>query len=371
MRKIGYLLWQAVQSKIYYKKRYALYIVSFYIGLLLPVLCIANYSYIRSQLHYYWFDGIEQSVILDWQSYSCDAADLDMPVEHTVSAFCTETFLNWDSRPMAIKGIGKDDYYDLPPIEGRMFTEAEMEQGRNVCILDIETSQKYDCGLQDTVEIRGIDFTVVGINTDSMLRSWIIIPFSAMREAYGDQDTYIQFKGTFILDEDQDKDQFLLEVEDSVRGKDPQAKILFSEMGDQKYKGILQSLEKWKLLRGAAAFGAALFFLLNELVIITGKVQKDRRTIAVKMALGASRHTVVFSSLVETAIITLIADILIFLSIQLLAEAFGLEGIILTGPFVIVVSLVGSMGITVIITLAALWGLRNDAISALMRSEDV
>ncbi len=60
MRKMSYLIRQTIQSMYYYKKRYLLYILSFYIGMLLPVLCIANYNYIRDMLHYYLFDGIEQ-----------------------------------------------------------------------------------------------------------------------------------------------------------------------------------------------------------------------------------------------------------------------------------------------------------------------
>lgn len=371
MRKMGYLLFQTLQSMIYYKKRYVLYMISFYVGLMLPVLCIANYNHIRDMFHYYVFDGMEQSVSLNWQSYSFDAADLDISVEHTVSALCQEVFLNWDSSPMSVMGIEKSYYYDLSETEGRMFTEAEMDQGKCVCILDRETSQNYDCGLNDTITIKGMDFTVIGLSTDPLFKNQIVVPLAAMEKVYENHDTYIQFTGVFILDKDQNKEQFLMEAENAVRGKDQEAQILFSDTGEQMYQSAVQSVEKWKLLRGMIAFGAALFFMLNELVIITGKIQKDRKTIAVKMALGASQYTVACSCLLEIAFITLIADVLIFLSIRPLAKVFALDGIILFDPFVIVVSLLGSMGVAVMITLSMLWNLRNDTISSLMKSEDV
>lgn len=370
MRKMSYLIRQTIQSMYYYKKRYLLYILSFYIGMLLPVLCIANYNYIRDMLHYYLFDGIEQSVSLDWKSYSFDGINLDIPVDYTIKAGCEEVFLNWDSRVMSVMGIEKNYYYELSKIKGRMFTNAETDQGEYVCILDQESSREYSCGLNDSVRIKGIDFTVIGVSTDPRFRNQVILPLNVMKKLYGIHDTEIQFTGIFILDMDQNKEQFIAEVEKTVLEKDPEAEILFSDTGENMYQTAVWSVEKWKFLRGSIAFGAALFFMLNELVIIIGKMRNDRKTIAVKMALGAGQYTVACSYLMEIAVITLIADLLIFVSVHPFAKVFALDEIILFDPFVAVVSLLGSMGIAVIITLVMLWNLKKHTISSLMKSED-
>lgn len=371
MRKTGYLLWQTLQSMIYYKKRYVLYFMSFYVGLLLPALCIANYNYIRSIFHYYVFDEMEQSVSLDWQSYSFAAADLDISGEYTISAQCQEVFLGWDSTPMSVKGIEWNYYYDLSQTEGRMFTEGEMGRGEYVCIIDRKNARAYDCRLNDTITIKGVDFTVIGFSTDPLFTNQIVIPLAAMEKLYGNHDTCVQFTGIYILDKNQDKEQFLLEVKNAVCEKDEEAKILFLDTGDQMYQEVLKSVEKWKFLRGMAAFMTAVFFILNELVVITGKMQKDRKTIAVKMALGASRYTVAFSCLLEISIITVIADAMIFLSVCPIARACALDEIILFDSFVTVVFFLGSIGAAVVITLVLLWNLRKDTVSSLMRSEDV
>lgn len=359
MKKMGYLIRQTFQSIAYYKKRYILYLISFYVGLLLPILCISNFNQIRAMLHYYLFQGIERSVSLDWQSYSFNAVNLDVPVDYTVKAGCQERFLNWDSRPMSIMGIEKNHYNDLSKVDGRMFSDAEMEQGKNVCILDQETSQKYNCGIDDTIKIKGSKLTVIGISEERMIRNQIILPLATMKKLYGGHDTYIQFTGIFILDKDQNIEQFIADIENIVLAKDQEAEILFSETGEKMYQTAIQSVERWKFLRGIIAFGVSLFFMLNELVIITGKMQKDRKMIAVKMALGASQYTIACCCLLEITFITLIADLLIFLSIHPIAKILALDEIILFDPFVVVVSLLGSMGVAVMITLIIFWDLKK------------
>ena len=61
---------------------------------------------------------------------------------------------------------------------------------------------------------------------------------------------------------------------------------------------------------------------------------------------------------------------MIFVSVHPLAKVFALDEIVLFDPFVAVVSLLGSMGIAVIITLVMLWNLKKHTISSLMKSED-
>lgn len=370
MRKILYLFQQTLQSILYYKKRYMLYVVSFYVGLLLPVLCIANYNQIRNQFHYYVFDKIKQAFSINWQSYSFTGIDLEILAEHTISASCQEVFGDWDSRIMSIIGIQKNYYYYLPKVEGRMLTETEIAQGEYVCILDKETSQKYDCKVNETIVINGISFTVVGLSSDPVFTKHILIPITAMRKAYENSNLPIQFTGTFILEKNQNKEYFRKEVEDAVLIKDKEAEILFSITGKQMYENAQNSVGKWKFLRGLIAFGAFLFFTLNELVIIMGKVQKECKTIAIKMALGANKYTIAVHYLLEIVFVILIADLLIFLSIRKIVNVLRLEEIMLFDSFVIIVSLFVSVGIAIIITLVILKRLQNVTISKLMKLED-
>ena len=78
MKKITYLIYQSVRCGLYLKGRMVLYILCFYITLILPVFCIANYNYIHDMRAEYLYEGLDKTVQIDWMSTSFDTADFNM-----------------------------------------------------------------------------------------------------------------------------------------------------------------------------------------------------------------------------------------------------------------------------------------------------
>ncbi|PWJ49772.1 ABC transporter permease [Faecalicatena contorta] len=371
MKKMGYLGHQTIQHMIHLRKRYLLYVVSFYIGLLLPVLCVANYRFIDTFLEVYLFEGMENTVQIDWLSSSFETTGFDVPGVYSVKGMYQEVVLDWDSLPLTIVGRDENHFEDMPHVRGRVITHKELKRGDAVCLLDMESSKKYHCGVGDVVRINNHELRVVGVIADTVVRSHIIIPLTMMEKIYGQSGMEMQYSGTFMLKENQDKDQFISDVSAMIQAKDEQAKILFTTTGEELYQQAIHSVARWKTLRAIIALGAVLFFLINETIIIIGKMQRERKVIGIKMALGISAREVGICYLIETMCITLAADLLVFLTISPLAKMFFLDKIILFDHFVVIVTLIGSFGTSTMIAFAVIHNLKRHQISGMFTLEEV
>lgn len=58
MDRVNYLFYQLFLKIKYEKRRYFLYVLSFYVGLLLPTCCIANTRSVEQVIYYTTFKGI-------------------------------------------------------------------------------------------------------------------------------------------------------------------------------------------------------------------------------------------------------------------------------------------------------------------------
>lgn len=370
MRKMCYLGYQTIQRMMHIKAHYLLYIVSFYIGLLLPVFCIANYSFLKDRLEFYVFDGMDNSVQIDWFSSSFQTTDFDGLTGYSMKAMYQEVVSDWDNYPILVEGIEKNYFYKMPSVKGRALTNKEMDQGDAVCLLDMASSKKYNCDVGDMVQINDHNLKVVGVITNSIIRNHIIIPLGMVDKIYREKGETIQYSGTFMMNEKQDANQLISLLSSMIKEKDEHAKILFSAMGEETHKQAIQSVAQWKVLRAFIALGVAIFFLINEMIIIIGKLQKDKKAIAIKMALGISSREIGICYLIETICIIFVADLLVFLTITPLAKVFSLDEIILFDPFVVIVTLIGSLGISAIISLGVMHTLKKKQISSMLTMED-
>lgn len=58
MDRVNYLFYQLFLKIKYEKRRYFLYVLSFYVGLLLPTCCIANTRSVEQVIYYTTFKGM-------------------------------------------------------------------------------------------------------------------------------------------------------------------------------------------------------------------------------------------------------------------------------------------------------------------------
>lgn len=371
MKKIAYLIYQSVRCGLYLKGRLFLYILCFYITLILPVFCIANYNYIHDMRDEYLYDGLEKTVQIDWMSTSFDTADFNIEEKSSLKIRAQEMILEWDSRPVTVEGRDQESFYKMDQVKGRMFTDREMKEGAQVCLLDRECFQEYGCNLGDIVRVRDQELELIGVINDPKIRNSILIPLHTMKKLYPSQDVKMQYSAIFIPEAEEDKDQFISDITARITEKDEGTELLFAVKGADLKQEYASSIAKWETVRAVITFGIFLLFLINVLLIIIGKMKEKKKMIAIKMALGLSVNEIGFHYFMEVLIVMVIADILVFLTIEPLAEFFSLDLIILFDHFVVATALISSIAIGIIIALAVVYNLRTHSIGDLLKAEDI
>lgn len=162
----GYLFHQALLKIRYQKKRYVLYVLSFYVGLLFPAFCIANIRSVDRVIYYTVFDNMKNSVQIDWSSEKFDLLETESAQHYSVSAYYEEDFPQWDHQYIPIKGIDEHYFYPLPQIRGRYFQTDEFRKDSSVCLIDKNNADRYSLQIGDQISVRGEPLNVIGIVMD-------------------------------------------------------------------------------------------------------------------------------------------------------------------------------------------------------------
>ena len=374
MRRIRYLFHQVFQKVRAEKRRYVLYVFSFYAGLLLPAFCIANIRSVDRVIYYTTFEGMENTVQIDWLGERFDAVDEEAAKGMSVSAYYEEDMAEWNHQYVSVEGIDGHYFYPLPKVSGRTFAENEFENGENVCLLNRRYAREYSCGIGDKVKLREEQFEVIGLMEDEY--SGIILPYRAMERAYR-KESLIQFscivpKGAAAGEKDAAAEKGAAEgIARQIEGADETAEILEVTQGETLYENALAAKMRWRFLRGAAAGAALLFFILNESIVLTGKLENEQQVIGVNMALGAAEGEVKLCLLFETLMITAAAVSLVLLTAFPLAKIFGLGNAVVLDREAVFAFSVMSFLMCGILTWAAMRAVRRKSISMMLRVRDM
>lgn len=374
MRRIRYLFHQVFQKVRAEKRRYVLYVFSFYAGLLLPAFCIANIRSVDRVIYYTTFEGMENTVQIDWLGERFDAVDEEAAKGMSVSAYYEEDMAEWNHQYVLVEGIDGHYFYPLPKVSGRTFAENEFENGENVCLLNRRYAREYSCGIGDKVKLREEQFEVIGLMEDEY--SGIILPYRAMERAYR-KESLIQFscivpKGAAAGEKDAAAEKGAAKgIARQIEGADETAEILEVTQGETLYENALAAKMRWRFLRGAAAGAALLFFILNESIVLTGKLENEQQVIGVNMALGAAEGEVELCLLFETLMITAAAVSLVLLTAFPLAKIFGLGSAVVLDREAVFAFSVMSFLMCGILTWAAMRAVRRKSISMMLRVRDM
>lgn len=374
MRRIRYLFHQVFQKVRAEKRRYVLYVFSFYAGLLLPAFCIANIRSVDRVIYYTTFEGMENTVQIDWLGERFDAVDEEAAKGMSVSAYYEEDMAEWNHQYVLVEGIDGHYFYPLPKVSGRTFAENEFENGENVCLLNRRYAREYSCGIGDKVKLREEQFEVIGLMEDEY--SGIILPYRAMERAYR-KESLIQFscivpKGAAAGEKDAAAEKGAAKgIARQIEGADETAEILEVTQGETLYENALAAKMRWRFLRGAAAGAALLFFILNESIVLTGKLENEQQVIGVNMELGAAEGEVKLCLLFETLMLTAAAVSLVLLTAFPLAKIFGLGSAVVLDREAVFAFSVMSFLMCGILTWAAMRAVRRKSISMMLRVRDM
>lgn len=362
MGRFGYLFNQTLRKIRYHRKKYFLYIIAFYIGLLLPALCLSNYRCVEQIIGLTTFDQMKDSVIIDWFTDDFDAVAIDSSLNYSVTAHYEERILGDESRYLSITGIDKNRFLSFPRTEGEQFSINDYDRGNPVGIMSRKDSDALSLGVGDYITISNTQIKIVGvINSDRY--DGILLPLNTMKKIYSGKDT-VQLTATIISDELVSKDDILSEITNEIDAAKGKVSLISASDGKDVYETAINDGKRWRLVRYAIAAVALAFFFVNESLVILGKVEIERRTYGIMIALGAHKKDILAEVILETAVIVFSSALIVVLTIKPLAMIAGIEeAIVVDRLFVadfLILSTIACMALTVIVFRSFSWDDIND-----------
>ena len=236
----------------------------------------------------------------------------------------------------AVYGI--DDSYlaaaGMQVIRGRGFSEADLTQSKNVCLVDEDTASGFDGDdpIGQIIDIQGVPFTVIGVVNEKSKFEPVI---NSMEDYY----TYNQSSNGVIYIPDQmwpvpfmyDEPQAALiqasSTDDMTRAGKQTAEILNSylpsslagESSSVEYKSKDLADEASQLQQLSASTNTMLIGIASISLLVGGigvmnimlvSVTERTREIGLKKALGARRRTILGQFLTEAAMLSVIGGII-------------------------------------------------------------
>jgi putative ABC transport system permease protein len=196
--------------------------------------------------------------------------------------------------------------------EGRVLSEADLQQRAHVAVIGSEAKTKLFSGLYpigQTVRLNGVSFEVIGVLTPKMQESddnvnrTIDIPFTTMGDI---KDTkyidgiWMDYKGDPKTVETALRNE--LGATHGFRGTDRQAVFVANIMEQlQQFRIISLGLQVLLLFIGALTLGIAGIGLMNIMLV---SVQQRTREIGVEKALGARKRHILMQFLAEALVIS-------------------------------------------------------------------
>ena len=179
MNRKKYILYQIWLKILHQKKKYLLYVLSFYVGLLLPAFCLANIRSVDRVFYFTTFHGMKNTVQIDWFGKKFEEFS-DENMNCFIKTYQEEDFTEWNHKYVSVIGIDENYAYPIPDLDGRMFHEQEMKDGAMVCLLDMQCAKEYGYQPGDSFMIHGKQCKIIGI-MDSSIYSGIVIPYRTMK----------------------------------------------------------------------------------------------------------------------------------------------------------------------------------------------
>jgi putative ABC transport system permease protein len=204
--------------------------------------------------------------------------------------------------------------------EGRMFNELEANGGRQLAVLGSTVAEQLFPGrsaLDQTVDIRGQHFTVIGVLAKQgeflglfSFDNQVVAPLNAIRKFYGSRmevQLRVKVKDKTKLVEAADE---LTGAMRRVRSQLPAERDNFSVNQQEAFKAQLDPVKKGIAFAGLFITGLALFVGAIGIMNITFVSVKERtKEIGTRKALGARRFTILLQFLIEAVSISLIGGI--------------------------------------------------------------
>lgn len=311
------------------KKIFFIVILSYFFGLLMPFYCLANMEVFISSMGTIDVIDSENTYKADLQAlYGKEGAD----IEHSLSSlglagFLVTTYFRGDiqadgiSAKAAVIGTGEEwaGFERFGMIEGTFsLREADTPEGEAECVVAQGLAKKYDLHAGSHITLNGVRYRVAGIVNNFNNYNRIFIPRSQVPVTADNlqHNLYLRYG------EPTDAGQVRTRLTEIFSGRSIRSVRRASDITAQTLRdGVIRSAAI--LLVGAVSLVIA---VLNIFLVVSGKYEDDKQTIAVKLALGAARSDIGTELFFENVVFVCLANLLLWIASPLLTRLVPASG---------------------------------------------
>lgn len=348
MSKFLYSAYISAHNALSNKKIFVIVILSYYFGLLLPFYCMANIEVFASSMSTIEIIDAGNTYIANMQTLRGDEGNY---IENALSTLglrdflVTTTFRGYikvgeTSVKVSVTGTGEDlaEFERFELVEGnfavREGTEtsdavevsyaaeafdavepsgAEETSGTAECTIAQSLARQYGLHTGNSITLNGITYKIAGIVNNFNYYSTVFIPASHVPVTADVMRHELYLRYGEMTDADQVKSRLMKVFPDrsitSVR--------LASDIADQTIRdGIARSAAI--LLVGAVS---VLIAVLNTFLVISGKYEENKKPIAIKLALGATRSDIGTELFFENVLFVCLANLLLWMTSPILIRS--------------------------------------------------
>lgn len=376
MNKILFTICNALRRVYFYRRKKISLIIAFYLGLLLPVICIADIINLELELNAHRQSIDSEIIIANWSGkVLSEDAKRDFMQELGTKKYAYQIKAGCEAKNLGDGTFGLDGidlnfdvYTPLTLDKGRMFDKQDVEQEKNVCLIHREKAEMNNLNIGDLVEISDIKYEIVGITDNINYENTLFIPattfYKNTESDYAQQIIYISVENKKLSDTKTLINTFLTSQDKTVQINEVKS--------GQEFLDTAKSFSQyWIGVRIKLMILSVLFGSINIAMILIGNMTNYfRYSFLVQKALGATDFSLSMMLLIENIICGIIADVILLSTLPTILKVLGMETKLHYS-----LTYVGSVfGITccmcIIVSIPILIYIRKRSISAGLRLEE-
>jgi ABC-type lipoprotein release transport system permease subunit len=372
MIKLGYLIEISIKQIIRSFKLNKTLFLCFYLGMILPFYCFASFNSLTESLEMLKFDGMDRSVSATWTSEILNKNQrLELEkyigsksISYKISRdFCIAQLSN---SSILVYGIdeSKVNANEILLSDGKM-----INQNKKECVLGQEIANKYNYKINDYVKLKNTKYKVVGITDSRAYLNNLIIPIDLFQDTINNEGLTAQYYVLFTFNTQEESQKH----EEGVLPWLIKEKIIAEnfdiEQAIEYYNASKNSIQYWIEARIIVGISGLAFALINIMMVLVGKLQENKKSYGIKLALGIERKSLYISFLIENMIIALFADLLLFATMPSLAKILDMDKTMSIDTFVILGILILSIVVCAIISGILMLRLSKQSIITMLREE--
>lgn len=297
------IIFQLQESLRLFRKKSLLYILSFYIALFLPMICYNNIARLNTISDQIRSKPVQDQVIFNWSTSSIAEFEKGGYKDYSLRII-GESYIEkkQGETKVVVYGINEKEQENYAVESGRLFTGREIKEGSKICLL----GKEYGYKLGEEVEFRnGEKYKVVGILRQEEINR-IIMPIKSM-EFIG----WFSYKAVFPKEDARNIKEYIkanFVKPEHIREEDAEADMQKSinHLNSEKQKNLIL------IIIGLA------FFIINQSIISFERLKENNKLIALKLCMGVKIEEIFLVSLIESVIMSIISNVLLFTTTGLL-----------------------------------------------------